>query len=111
SYEPLALKLDEDTNNTSLVLAFEFEDTGDVLLFVGDAQVGNWLSWEKVSFAVPESDRPLPALDLVRRAIFYKVGHHASHNATLRRQGLERMESDRLVAFVPLDVATAKKQG
>jgi hypothetical protein len=111
SYEPLALKLDEDTNNTSLVLAFELEGTGDVLLFVGDAQVGNWLSWEKVSFAVPESERPLPALDLVRRTVFYKVGHHASHNATLKKEGLERMESDRLVAFVPLDVATAKKQG
>jgi hypothetical protein len=110
-YEPLALKLDEDTNNTSLVLAFEFEDTGDVLLFVGDAQVGNWLSWEKVSFELPGSEKPLPALDLVRRTIFYKVGHHASHNATLRKEGLERMESDRLVAFVPLDVATAKKQG
>jgi len=111
SYEPLALKLDEDTNNTSLVLAFEFEDSGDVLLFVGDAQVGNWLSWEKVAFAVPERDQPLPALDLVRRTVFYKVGHHASHNATLKKEGLERMESDRLVAFVPLDVATAKKQG
>jgi glyoxylase-like metal-dependent hydrolase (beta-lactamase superfamily II) len=111
SYEPLALKLDEDTNNTSLVLAFELEGTGDVLLFVGDAQVGNWLSWEKVSFALPESDQPLPALDLVRRTVFYKVGHHASHNATLKKEGLERMESDRLVAFVPLDVATAKKQG
>jgi hypothetical protein len=110
-YEPLALKLDEDTNNTSLVLAFELEDSGDVLLFVGDAQVGNWLSWEKVSFEVPGSDRPLPALDLVRRTVFYKVGHHASHNATLKKEGLERMESDRLVAFVPLDVATAKKQG
>lgn len=111
SYEPLALKLDEDTNNTSLVLAFELEDTGDVLLFVGDAQVGNWLSWEKVSFAVPGREQPLPALDLVRRTVFYKVGHHASHNATLKKEGLERMESDRLVAFVPLDVATAKKQG
>src|SRR5690606_39086112 len=110
-YEPLALKLDEDTNNTSLVLAFEFEDSGDVLLFVGDAQVGNWLSWEKVSFAVPESERPLPALVLVRRTVFYKFGHHASHIATLKKEGLERMESDRLVAFVPHNVATAKKQG
>jgi hypothetical protein len=110
-YEPLALKLDEDTNNTSLVLAFELEDSGDVLLFVGDAQVGNWLSWERVSFQLEGRAQPLPALDLVRRTVFYKVGHHASHNATLKKEGLERMESDRLVAFVPLDVATAKKQG
>src|SRR6185437_9128289 len=36
----LALQLDSDTNNTSLVLAFELSSGGDVLLFPGDAQVG-----------------------------------------------------------------------
>ncbi len=42
--EQLALKLDSDTNNTSLVLAFAFGSKTDprVLLFPGDAQVGNW---------------------------------------------------------------------
>ncbi|TIX03162.1 MAG: hypothetical protein E5V44_15695, partial [Mesorhizobium sp.] len=44
SIEALALKMDSDTNNTSLALAFELPD-GQVLLFPGDAQVGNWLSW------------------------------------------------------------------
>jgi hypothetical protein len=43
----LALQLDSDTNNTSLVLAFELGKSGRVLLFPGDAQVGNWLSWHK----------------------------------------------------------------
>lgn len=111
SYGRLALKLANDTNNTSLVVAFELEDTGDVLLFVGDAQVGNWLSWKDVTFRLPDRDDRLSALDLVRRTVFYKVGHHASHNATLKKQGLELMKSDRLVAFIPLDKPTAAAQG
>lgn len=111
SFGRLALKLDNDTNNTSLVVAFELEESGDVLLFVGDAQVGNWLSWGTVEFPLPERAQPLQALDLVRRTVFYKVGHHASHNATLKKGGLELMESDRLVAFIPLDRATAAAQG
>ena len=43
----LALNLDNDVNNTSLVLAFELGEpgSGQVLLFASDAQVGNWLSW------------------------------------------------------------------
>ena len=107
----LALDLDSDTNNTSLVLAFEFVKTGEVLLFVGDAQVGNWKSWEKVSFQVPGRATPLPAHDLLNRTVFYKVGHHCSHNATLRNGGLELMTREDLVAFIPLDQETAEKQG
>ena len=107
----LALDLDSDTNNTSLVLAFEFVATGEVLLFVGDAQVGNWRSWAGVEFKVPGRDKPLPAHDLVARTAFYKVGHHCSHNATIKKGGLELMARDDLVAFIPLDVATAKSQG
>ena len=34
-----------DTNNSSLVLAFELGKGGKVLLFTGDAQRGNWASW------------------------------------------------------------------
>jgi len=41
SSETLALQLDSATNNTSLVLAIELLDTGEVLLFPGDAQAGN----------------------------------------------------------------------
>lgn len=110
AFGQLALDLDNDTNNTSLVLAFEFVKSGEVLLFVGDAQVGNWESWAKVSFELPGSNQPLPALDLLKRTVFYKVGHHGSHNATLKRGGLELMESPALVAFIPLDKATAKRR-
>lgn len=110
-YGQLALDLDNDTNNTSLVLAFEFEPGGEVMLFVADAQVGSWLSWADLKFTVPGRSQPVPAHDLLRRTVFYKVGHHCSHNATLKGGGLELTMRDDLTAFVPLDQATAKAQG
>ncbi len=110
--ERLALQLDNDTNNTSLVLAFEFVETGDVLLFPGDAQAGNMLSWDKYRWQVKDKDgqkREVNAADLLRRTVFYKVGHHGSHNATLREKGLLRMESERIAAVIPVDVGVAHK--
>jgi metallo-beta-lactamase superfamily protein len=104
---PLALKLDSDTNNTSLALAFELSDGGDVLLFPGDAQVGNWLSWEAVEF----DDAPeVTSADLLGRTVLYKVGHHASHNATLQEKGLELMVSAELAAMIPVNREMAKKK-
>jgi Metallo-beta-lactamase superfamily len=108
--ERLALQLDSATNNTSLVLAFEFIDSGDVMLFVGDAQAGNWRSWGALSFEVKDADgvkQTVTAADLLARTIFYKVGHHGSHNATLKEKGLERMTSNRLAAVIPVDVNVA----
>jgi hypothetical protein len=107
--ERLALQLDSATNNTSLVLAIELEDK-DVLLFVGDAQAGNWRSWESCKWDVKdgaEEKRHVTADELLKRTIFYKVGHHGSHNATLREKGLELMKSDRLAAFIPVDTKVA----
>ncbi len=102
----LALQLDDDTNNTSLVLAFELRRSGKVLLFPGDAQVGNWLSWHQLEFGGLDSNGdylPRTAEDLLRRVVFYKVGHHGSHNATLRDLGLEMMTDPDLVAMIPTD--------
>ena len=45
----MALQLDSATNNSSLALAFERISDGKVLLFPGDAQQGNWLSWHAPS--------------------------------------------------------------
>jgi Metallo-beta-lactamase superfamily len=104
---PLALALDSDTNNTSLVLAFELSEGGDVLLFPGDAQVGNWLSWETLEWQV--NGETLKAHDLLERTVLYKVGHHGSHNATLRERGLELMASGELAAMIPVNRATAEK--
>lgn len=104
----LALKLDAHTNNTSLVLAIELSPGGKVLLFPGDAQVGNWLSWEDITWCGAHSD--LKAADLLNRTVLYKVGHHGSHNATLSEKGLEQMSDPNLVALIPVDQDTARKR-
>jgi hypothetical protein len=107
SSSALALQLDSATNNTCLVLALELED-GDVLLFAADAQVGNWLSWQDLEWKV--GARKVTGPDLLRRTIFYKVGHHGSHNATLREKGLEEMVGLQL-AFIPVDHEMAVRKG
>lgn len=106
----MALQLDSLTNNTSLVLAIELAPDGDVLLFAADAQVGNWLSWQELKWTVGGKEVTGP--DLLERAIFYKVGHHGSHNATLKDKGLEQMKNLR-VAMIPVDhdMAVRKRWG
>lgn len=109
---PLALQLDNDTNNTSLALAVELGDGGPVLLFPGDAQVGNWLSWRDLdTWTEPgpggESVRT-GVDDLFARTVFYKASHHGSHNATLKALGLEKMTSPDLRSYIPVDPAFAR---
>jgi hypothetical protein len=82
SAEDLALMLNKGINNTSLVLAFELERSGRVLLFVGDAQRGNWISWTEGSWT-DQKGKEISVRDLLARTVLYKVGHHGSHNATL----------------------------
>jgi beta-lactamase superfamily II metal-dependent hydrolase len=99
----LALQMDSDTNNTSFVLAIEFTDSEKVLLFPGDAQVGNWLSWHNYEWEVTRNDQKqkVNARKLLNNTVLYKVGHHASHNATLKDLGLELMIHDDMVALIP----------
>lgn len=109
----LALALDSDTNNTSLVLAIELVDTGKVMLFPADAQVGNWQSWHSHQWELVLANgqtKMVTARDLLARTVLYKVGHHGSHNATLRDQGLEMMNSQELVAMIPVDEQFAAKK-
>lgn len=112
--EALAMKLDSDTNNTSLVLAFELPDADRrVLLFAADAQVGNWLSWGDQGYpAEPKAGETQQAVDqLLARTVFYKVGHHGSHNATARDRGLKLMTHPELTAAIPVVEAVARIQG
>ena len=102
----LALQLDDRTNNTSLALAFEFKASGKVMLFAADAQIGNWRSWQPLTWSVGE--RKVSSRDLLTRTVFYKVGHHGSHNATAK-SGLELMTSSELSAFIPTNEVDAKK--
>jgi hypothetical protein len=105
---PLALQLDSDTNNTSLVLAFELPDE-TFMLFPGDAQVGNWLSWHEQTYK--DNARELSATEILGRVRFYKVGHHGSDNATLKEKGLDLMTHCELVAAISTDEAFGKQQG
>lgn len=102
---PLALLLDRSVNNSSLVLAIELSPGGDVILLAADAQVGNWLSWLKLEWNV--DGRRVTGPDLIARTVLYKVGHHASLNATLREKGVETMDRLRY-AMVPVNAAEAK---
>ena len=109
--ETLALNLDTHTNNTCLVLAFQFVDSGDVFLFPADAQVGNWLSWQDRKWLLKDSSgqQEITGTDLLNKTVFYKVGHHGSHNATLKTFGLEQMTSEDLIAFIPIVKEQAEK--
>ena len=110
--ESLAMKIDGDVNNTSLALAIEVPGR-DVLLFPADAQVGNWLSWHDQVYPLKPEAKDTPTVtaeDLLRRTIFYKVGHHGSHNATARAKGLELMTSPDLVAMIPVVKSIAAEQ-
>jgi hypothetical protein len=74
--------------------------------------VGNWLSWHGSKIRWPRAgdpNSPVTAADLLRRTVLYKVGHHGSHNATLREKGLELMERPDLVAMLPVDEAQARR--
>ncbi len=103
----LALRLDSNTNNPSLALAIELLPSGKVLLFPGDAQAGNWRSWQPLKWEVEDGE--VTAKDLLRRTVLYKVGHHASHNATMREQGLELMQHPELTALIPVHEEMARK--
>jgi hypothetical protein len=95
--DALALFLDTYTNNSSVALAIELVATGKVLLFPADAQTGNWRSWAEVAWERPG----VTTAGLMARTVFYKAGHHASHNATLPAL-FEQVAGDGLVALIPV---------
>jgi beta-lactamase superfamily II metal-dependent hydrolase len=86
----LAAALEKSVNGTSLVLLFKMGEAA--LLFPGDAQWGTWNeilqdeTWTR----------------LLGSVIFYKMGHHGSHNAT-PRTFVENFVSDKTIAMLPTD--------
>jgi beta-lactamase superfamily II metal-dependent hydrolase len=74
-------KLDGTLNNQSLVVLFTCKSKK--LLFVGDAQWGNWSYW-LYGKAVSGADPGITprAREILGSVDFYKVGHHGSTNAT-----------------------------
>jgi beta-lactamase superfamily II metal-dependent hydrolase len=94
--QALALSVDNYLNNTSLCLLLQYK--GKTLLFPGDAQWGNWQSWQS------EWDSILGEID------FYKVGHHGSHNAT-PHEALGKMTSKSVAAMASTDTVTSFNKG
>jgi beta-lactamase superfamily II metal-dependent hydrolase len=92
----LALSVDNYLNNTSLSLLLQYR--GKTLLFPGDAQWGNWLSWE------PDWQSILGDLS------FYKVGHHGSHNAT-PHGALDLMNAQGVAAMASTDTVDSFNRG
>jgi hypothetical protein len=83
SFYAAAKSLDSFLNNQSLVVLFTFG--GKKLLFVGDAQAGNWEHWlyttDKPDKA-PSGHISTDGTSILQSLDFYKVGHHGSTNAT-----------------------------
>jgi hypothetical protein len=80
-----AIKIDDFLNNQSLVVLFKF--AGKTLLFVGDAQAGNWEHWlYKLDAPIKDPTKAGSITEGSRRILenmdFYKVGHHGSTNST-----------------------------
>jgi len=94
--QALALSVDNYLNNTSLSLLLQYQ--GKTLLFPGDAQWGNWKSWE--------ADWE-PILSDIS---FYKVGHHGSHNAT-PHGALNLMKAAGVVAMASTDTVDSFNRG
>jgi len=100
----MALRMNSRTNNLSLALAIEFESSGRVMLFPGDAEFGSWESWHKIKWPVPGKDEKKHLTeDLLNRTVFYKVAHHLSHNGTAKALGVEMMKHKDLAAMATLD--------
>lgn len=95
-WEALALSVDNYLNNTSLSLLMQYK--GKTLLFPGDAQWGNWMSWE--------DDWP----SILNDISFYKVGHHGSHNATPKK-ALELMTKSGVAAMASTDTVKSFNRG
>src|SRR5262249_21985630 len=83
--------------------------SGRIMLFTGDAQVGNWLGWQSLNWKV--DGKTVTGPDLLGRTVYYKVGHHGSENATLKGKGLELMTQADFAAFIPTNQKDAKNVG
>lgn len=117
SAQDLALRLEDEVNNTSLVVAIELPRTKKVLLFTGDAQRGSWISWSDLSWERPGGET-VTARELLGRTVLHKISHHGSHNGTLKGKvsddyanlsWLARNEfEDEYVAMIPSNEVWAK---
>jgi len=107
----IAMRATRLTNNTSLAMALEFTGSHRVVLLPADAQSGNWMGWHKDDVSKKlKQEGGLNTTDLLRNTVFYKVGHHGSHNGTASKSGLDVMNNKDLVAMMPLIQAKVPKE-
>ncbi len=108
----LALRYEASINNTSLALAIQFEKSERVLLFPGDAELGNWESWhDEIQWPIKKDGKTVKvgAEYFLANTVFYKVGHHVSQNGTAKSKGIEMMTSDDLTVMATLDFRKIRK--
>ena len=108
----LAMRYERSINNTSLALAIQFEDSERILLFTGDAEIGNWESWHKdLEWPVKINGRIVQkkADYFLNNTVFYKVGHHLSQNGTAKGKGIEMMTNTDLTSMASLDFKKINK--
>lgn len=108
----LALRYETSINNTSLALAIQFEQTERVLLFPGDAELGNWESWhDGLTWSVTIDGKMVKkgANYFLANTVFYKVGHHVSQNGTAKGKGVDLMTHDDLTVMATLDFRKIRK--
>lgn len=70
------------------------------MLFLGDAQVGNWLSGNNLPWSIKDSGvktRKVKIDDLIVQRFFYEFGHHGSHNAALMAKVLDKIQGTNFV--------------
>lgn len=95
-----AKQLNTFINNQSLVVLFKFK--GKSLLFVGDAQAGNWEHW-LFNTGMPDKkasgDLSIAARQILTSLDFYKVGHHGSGNATPKAAVQAMEKQDKFVSM------------
>lgn len=103
----LALRHETSINNTSLVVAIQFKKSERILLMPGDAEHGSWLSWHNnLEWTFKDKNNKTKKVNaeyILNNTVFYKVGHHLSHNGTAKQKGLEMMKQEDMAAMATLD--------
>ena len=103
----LALRHETSINNTSLAIAIQFKKSERILLLPGDAEHGSWLSWHNnLEWTFKDKNNKTKKVNaeyILNNTVFYKVGHHLSHNGTAKQKGLDMMKQENMAAMATLD--------
>jgi hypothetical protein len=96
----LALQLEAAGDAKSLVLAIALPDER-VLLFASAARSASIDSWLAQRFT--KNGSSIEGRELLRRTVFYKVGHHGSETDRFPADRLAAFQDRRLVVAIPVD--------